>query len=546
MWIFRVNRFLKNTFRLIGIILIILKHTIKNWLYSGPLRKIVDPRGRNLTTSSERIRLMVEDLGPTFVKFGQILADRPDLATDALRNELKKLQSSARPFDDEQAISIIEEELGEPLDNLFSEFNRRHIASASIGQVYRGTLLNGEEVVIKVQRPGIKPKIKLDLILIKILAHRVAVENPELKTFNLEGFVEDFGNIMMKELDFTNEAANMLRFTYMFKDDERCYIPKVYNDLCTQKVLIMEYVEGIRPDDVYMLKKDGFDTQIIAENGVHIVLTMILKYGFFHADPHPGNIFIRGNNQFVLIDYGMCASLKPKQINALINFMMGFAKKDSHKITKALLELTETSYMKEAENLEFEIDELIKKYSYMSYDQVDISGVMNEAFRAIVRYGVRIPSSLFMLVKTLVTIQNVAEVLNARISIPSMIEPYAREKIMERFSWENIKSKIVNSAEDYLYLVEKLPKDIREIVSNFKHEGIKFTIGLGDEGRSDKKVKQHVNRLAFVFLTGLMMICSTLLMIYDGEQLAVRWFFYTSLVITVLTTLRLFIKSSFS
>jgi ubiquinone biosynthesis protein len=350
----------------------------------------------------------------------------------------------------------------------------------------------------------------------------------------------------MKELDFTNEAANMLRFTYMFKDDERCYIPRVYNDYCTQKVLIMEFVDGIRPDDVYRLKKENFDTQMIAENGVHIVLTMILKYGFFHADPHPGNIFIRDNNQFVLIDYGMCASLKPKQITALINFMMGFAKKDSHKITKALLDLTETSYMKESEDLEFEIDELIKKYSYMSYDQVDISGLMNEAFRAIVRYGVRIPSSLFMLVKTLVTIQNVAEKLNAKISIPSMIEPYAKEKIMERFSWDNIKSKIMGSAEDYLYFVEKLPRDIREIVNNFKHDGLKFTIGLGDKQESDRKIRQHINRLAFVFLTGLMMICSTLLMIYDGELLAVRIFFYTSLVITTLTTLRLFAKSSFS
>lgn len=546
MWIFRVNRFFRNTFRLISILLIIAKHSIKNWMFSGSLRKIFDPRGKNLTTRSERIRLMIEDLGPTFIKFGQIIADRPDLASEHLRNELKKLQSSARPFDDEAAISIIEEELGDPVKVVFETIDRNHIASASIGQVYRGRLVGGDEVVIKVQRPGIKPKIKLDLVLVKILAQRVVQAYPELASFNIVGFVEDFGSIMMKELDFTNEASNMMRFTDMFKNDPRCYIPKVYTHLCTQKLLIMEYIDGLRPDDIEGLKAGGYDTQEIAENGVHIILTMILKHGFFHADPHPGNIFIRGNNQFVLIDHGMCATLKPKQINGLINFLLGFSSKDSHKITKALLQLTETGYLKDQEDLEFEIDELIKKYSFMSYEQVDISGLMSEAFRATIHYGIKIPSSLFMLVKTLVTIQKVAEKLESKVSLTAMIKPYAKEKIMERFSWDSIKSKVINSAEDYLYLVERLPRDIREIVTNFKKDGLKHQITLGDDGASNKAVRQHLSRLSFAFLMGLMLVCSTLLMIYQGEKTVVKLFFYTTITITSLTALRQFVKASFS
>jgi len=546
MWIFRINRFFKNTFRLIAIVLIILKHSVKNWLYSGPLRKVIDPKGRNLTTRSERLRLMIEDLGPTFIKFGQIIADRPDLASENLRNELKKLQSSARPFDDDVAISLIEQELGDPVNEVFEVIDKKHIASASIGQVYRGTLKTGEEVVIKIQRPAIKPKIKLDLVLIKIFAQQVVKSYPELTNFNIVGFVEDFGTIMLKELDFTNEMANMLRFTDMFKDDDRCYIPKTYSQYCTQKLLVMEYIEGVRPDEIERLRAEGYDTQTIAENGIHIVLTMILKHGFFHADPHPGNIFIRGNNQFVLIDHGMCATLKPRQITALINFLMGFSSKNSHKITKALLQLTNTSYLKDQDDLEFEIEELIQKYSFMHYDQVDISGLMSEAFRAMIRYEIKIPSSLFMLVKTLVTIQKVAEKLEAKVSISSMIKPFAKEKILERFSWDNIKGKIVNAAEDYLYLIEKLPKDIKEIVNNFKTEGLKHKITIDEEGIGNKTVRQHLSRLSFVFMMGLMLICSTLLMIYKSETEVVRVYFYITITISSLTALRLYLKSAFS
>ena len=373
MWIFQLRNFIRNTFRLITIILIFLKHLIKNWFFHSWFRRIFDPKGKKLTTRPQRVRLIIEDLGPTFIKFGQILADRPDLASEQLRDELKKLQASARPFDNDLAIRIIEEELGDPIKKVFSRLDTKPLASASIGQVYRGTLLTGEEVVVKVQRPAIKQKIKLDLVLMKILANHAVKSYPELAHFNVVGFVEDFGNNMMKELDYTNEASNMKRFAEMFKDDDTCYIPQVASQYTSQKLLIMEYVTGMRPDNPQALKDAGFNTQTIAENGTHIILRMILRHGFFHADPHPGNIFIRGDNQIVLIDHGMAATLKPKQIQALINFMMGFAKKDSRKITKALLGLCDVTYFKHFEDLEFEISEVMKRYSYISYEQVDMS-----------------------------------------------------------------------------------------------------------------------------------------------------------------------------
>ena len=546
MWIFQIARFFRNFFRLIAIFFIILKHIVKNWMYNTWMRRIFDPKGKRLTSRAEQLRQTIEELGPTFVKFGQIVADRPDLASDHLREELKKLQSNARPMDDGESISLIETELGDPIEEVFLTLEKKHIASASIAQVYSGVLRTGERVAVKIQRPNIKHKIAIDLILMKVLARQVVKTYPGLTSFNLIGFVEDFGENLMKELDFNNEASNMLRFTDMFKDDPSCYIPKVFIKHCRQRLLVMEFVEGLRPDDIDGLKAAGFDPQVIAENGTHIILKMILRHGFFHADPHPGNIFIRGDNQIVLLDHGMAASLKPRQIQALINFMLGFSKNDPHRIAKSLLSLSEINFFKEMEDLEFRLGEIIKKYSYMSYEQVDISAVMTEAFRVIGRYGLTVPSNLFTLIKSLATIQKFAENLEANVSIASMIRPYATEKIKEQFSWDAVVKVVMDSAEDYLYLISKLPKDVKEVLGKMKDGVIRHEINFSEESFANKAFRMGINRLAFVFIIGLMMICSTLLMIYMGEKQIIRVFFYITLIITTFTALRLLAKTRFS
>ena len=546
MWIFRVQSNIRNTFRFLTIIWIFSKHFTKNWFYNSWFRRIFDPKGKNLTTRPQRIRMIIEDLGPTYIKFGQILADRPDLASERLREELKKLQASARPFDDNIAHNIIEQELGDPIKNVFSQLDNKHMASASIGQVYKGVLLTGEEVVVKVQRPNIREKIKLDLVLMKILAKRAIKSYPGLAHFNVVGFVEDFGDNIMKELDYTIEASNMKRFAVMFKDDETCYIHRVISQYTSPKLLIMEYVRGIRPDEPEALRQAGFSTQKVAENGTNIILKMILKHGFFHADPHPGNIFIRDDNQIVLLDHGMAATLKPRQIQALINFMMGFAKKDNRKITKAVLALCDVTYFKHFEDLEFEIGETIKRYSYLSYEQVDMSHLMTETIKTIIKYDLNVPSNLFMLIKTIATIQKFGESLEAEISLADMIKPFAIDKIKEQFTWQSIFNKLSGAAEDYIYFVDKFPRDVKEVMSSLKRGVIKHEINLREDSYTNKAMRQGINRLGFVFILGLMLICSTLLMMYKEDKPAIRIFFYTTVIVSGLTALRLFAKTKFS
>lgn len=561
MWIFRLSSNLKNFFRLLSIIRIILGHYIANWFTTSPLRVIFDPRGKNRKTRSERLRLIIEDLGPTFIKFGQIVADRPDIASEGLRLELKKLQSSARPMPDDIAIKIIENEIGASIDTIFSEFNENHIASASIAQVYLATLQTGEKVVLKVQRPNIRNKIRLDIKLLQIFARKIQDQYPEISNFNLIKFIEDFGDIMLKELDFMNELSNMMRFTNMFKDDDRVYVPKVYSKHSTSKLLIMEFIEGEAPDNLANLVTKDYDPKIIAENGMNVILTMILKHGFFHADPHSGNMFIRGNNQLVLIDFGMCASLKPKQIDGLIDFLIGFADNNPHKIVKALLKLTEVENFRDMESLEFEIKELTQKYAFYSYDDVDISGLFTDTFKLLMKYGISIPSNLYMLLKTLVTIQKVAESLQVKLDLIGMIKPYAKDKIKERFGWTNIKSKLISSAEDYLYLVETLPKDIKAIVTNFKQEGLRHNIKFGEEGNTigNTEIRRHIYRFGAIVLLGMLLICATLLKVYNvktviynskGDPIMSKVFgnfpdvfFVTMVVVSVFVVLRMMFRA---
>jgi len=242
----------------------------------------------------------------------------------------------------------------------------------------------------------------------------------------------------------------------------------------------------------------------------------------------------------------MAASLKPKQIQALINFMLGFSRNDPHKIAKSLLSLSEINYFHDLEDLEFRLGEIIKKFSYMSYEQVDISAIMTEAFKVIGRYGLKVPSNLFTLIKSLATIQKFAEHLEAEVSIANMIRPYATEKIKERFNWDTLVQTVLDSAEDYLYIVSKLPKDIREVVGKMKDGIIKHEINFREDSFTNKAFRMNINRLAFVFIVGLMMICSTLLMIFMKDQQYIKLFFYITLTITTITALRLLAKTKFS
>lgn len=478
-----------------------------------------------------RIRSLIEDLGPTFIKFGQILADRPDLVSDKLRRELKKLQTSARPFDDEEALALIEEELGAPIHVYFSEFDHTCIASASIGQVYTGVLHNGEKVVVKIQRPGIYSKIKIDLILMKILAGRLIKRYPELASMNLIGFVDEFSGTLMKELNYQNEASNILRFTQLFREDPTFVAPKVYTDISTKRLLIMERIIGITPDEIERMKEEGYDLNMIAENGCKIMLSMILRHGVFHADPHPGNIFILPGNRICFIDYGMVAVLRPAHIQFIADFTLGFAMKNPNKIADALLTLSDKKFFEFEDDLRFEVKEVINKYSYLPLNKTDISAVMLDCVTLIVKHQLHIPSSIYMLLKAIATIQKFAMRLEPEFSMTEILVPYAKDVMRMKFSPKRFLSALVDTISDYTTLVREFPRDVSEIMFKLKQGKLIHEVSLREDKQLRKTLRVIGVNVGLGITTGLVMISSLVLYFSGRDPVVARYGFVAGLVL---------------
>lgn len=475
----------------------------RTWL-GRRIRKRRIKQAKPVYTTEERLRLTIEDLGPTYIKFGQILADRPDVVSERFRNELKKLQSRALPFDDHLAISLIEDELSAPIDKVFATFDRRCMASASIGQVYGATLLDGTSVVVKIRRPKIDQKIKLDLYLMRFLAAKLAKTYPEMAAINIVGVVDEFGESILHELDYYNEASNILRFEQMFENEPTVYIPKVFMEYTTRRLLVMERITGITPDDPTVLKANGLDTQQIALNGANALLTMILRHGFFHADPHPGNIFIMPDNVVAFIDFGMVGVLTPRDMDFLANISLGFVRRDPTAVADALIALCNVRFFKQRDELIFSLQQTTAQYSHIPIDKLDYAKMIQECINLITKYSLQIPSGIFMLVKSLATIQKVAEKLDPDIPFTPLITPYAKEVIMNRFAPRKLAGELYQTLKNYANLALSLPNDVSEILYKVKQGEIKHNIHFDNSETLQRAVRNVGFRMAYsIILVGL-------------------------------------------
>lgn len=500
-------------------------------------------REKIIKSQPERLRTVIEELGPTFVKFGQIMADRPDLVSEKLREELKKLQATAEPFDHGRAVVLIEEELGAPLDKFFTSFNKECIGSASIGQVYKGVLKNGNEVVVKIQRPDIEPKIRLDLQILKYFAGQLIKEYPGFAVVDIVGVIDEFGETLLKELNYLNEAGNAQRFSEMFKDNEFCHIPLVYMDMCTDRLLVMEYTHGIAPDDKDALLAAGLDPKIIAHNGTIILLEMIFKYGFFHADPHPGNMFIQENNRIALIDFGMAGSLKPAHMHFLAGFTLGLATNNAGTVTDSLLLLCDKKFFSDKNNLEYSVSDMMKRYM-VDFENIHFSQLLNESVKIIQKYELKIPTSIFLLAKALATVEKFGYNLDPDISLPEIIRPYAKEMIKESYSPGHIAGEIFDTVKDYVSLIRDFPSEINEILYNLKKGKIAVDINLVKQDGMLKSARHFGSTLVIFLIIAVMFTISTILMVNGHDTGAVNFMFGTSIFFSVLLLFRLFFKTS--
>ncbi|MFN8299705.1 MAG: AarF/UbiB family protein [Chitinophagales bacterium] len=547
--IFRIRLYFLSIVRGFDILGILLKYFIVEWMSERRffMRFIPKQYKRDglVQSDPERLRTVIEELGPTFVKFGQILADRPDIISDKLRQELKKLQTRVEVFDHDTAIREIEEELGGPISEVFDGWEPRCIGSASIGQVYKTRLKSGEVVVVKIQRPHIEPKIRLDLQILRYLAAELAKEYPGFNAVDMVGVVDEFGDTLLSELNYLNEAAHAARFGQMFRNSTICKIPKVHMNLTTNKLLVMEYVEGIAPDNLYGLLAAGIDPKEIAHNGATVLLDMIFKYGFFHADPHAGNLFILPDKRIAFIDFGMVGVLKPSHMQFLAGFTLGLATKNATLISDALLTLCGKKFFAEKEDLEFSVEAMLLRHGAFKYDNMNFSMILNESVNIILKYELRLPANFYLLLKALATLEKFGHNLDRQIVLADIIKPYAIDLVKQKFSPREIASDIYEVLKDYVHLMRDFPGEVNEILYKLKQGKVIMDINLQQPEVLTGSVKQLGRMIGIAFIICALLVSSIVLMINDKHPGLAGFMFGIAIFFSLWMLMRLFIKVRF-
>jgi len=461
----------------------------------------------------ERLRLSFEELGPTFIKLGQIMSTRPDLLPREIIHEMEKLQDAVAPFSISDVKQVIEFELGDKLENIFREFKEEPIAAASIGQVHRAKLLSGKDVVVKVQRPNIEKNIELDLGILKDLADFIDNRTKLGKLYSFSKMAEEFETTITNELDFRLEGENAETFKVNFKDEANVIVPDISWIHTTSRVLTMDEIKGTSLKNFEALDQLGLDKKIIARNLANSVLYQILRDGFFHGDPHPGNIMVLENNKIAFLDFGMIGQLSPHRKNQFLKMLMGITLKDSKLIIQAIAELDAISNSINMRKLEKDIDRLRDQVLSVPLSEIKIGEVFNEIFDLAFTYNMMIPGEFTMLAKSLITLEGLVEKLDPDLNILEIAEPIAGKLIFTLISPEKIGREILSGAMDYGNLVRKFPSVFLNFLGKIEHDDFTIQIKVKEAERYAQKIDRSFSRLSIsiVFLSLSIVIAGTII-----------------------------------
>ncbi len=458
----------------------------------------------------ERIRMAAEELGPTFVKLAQVLSNRPDIIPDGLVKEFEKLQDRVPPFEGETARSIVELEIGRPLEEVFKWFNDVPLASASIGQVHRACLIDGTEVVVKVQRPEVQAIVERDLQLLQEIVKRADRYLRKQGVLNAQDIVNVFERSMSKELDYSNEARNIQKFREFYKDRKDFYIPRVYRKYSTDKVLLIEFVSGCKFTDKKQLREWGLDIKKTVETGLNIYLAQIFEYGYFHADPHPGNVLVRQDGTICLIDFGMVGQLSKRDKVAFANVFVAMAKEDARKMALSMKKLAISDNVKDMRALETDLQGLIDDYATLDVSEASIAELTTQLQKVMLRYEMVVPASIFLIFRALAILEGIGKIMYPQLKTYDYIKPYGRKIVEEQLSPENIWSEIQYRGEQISSFLSGIPVDLKEIMQQTRSGKIHFEVELQGYGYLLKKLDSITNRLVITFIICALIIGSSI------------------------------------
>ena len=452
-----------------------------------PVRSVKDrvsgaPKAHPELSDPERLRLMLEELGPTYIKFGQILSTRYDILPKEYIKELEKLQDTVPPFSHDEACRIVAEEFGMPIDEIFETFSCEPFASASLGQVHLATLPGGERVIVKVQRPGIREVIDSDLRILRDLAHFADQHISEARALNPVGVISEFERIIRAELDYTLEAQNADELRANFSDDPTVKIPKVYWDYTRWQVLTMEFIDGIKVSDLEAIEQADLDHTTIARNFATSFLKQIFLHGTFHGDPHPGNVLVMEGNVVAFIDFGIIGHLDQVIRADLVDFFIALSENDADSVIDVLAHIGIIDYNEiDLPQFRFEISNMITKYYGMSLRYVNTGVMMREMISMILRYHGNVPSNLLLLSKALMIEEEVCSQLDPDYNLQDLAKPFIHNLVMERMHPKRIVREWLRMIPGFGRLVRGLPHRIDQILLRaekgtlrleFEHHGL--------------------------------------------------------------------------
>ena len=414
-------------------------------------------------SNPEHVRLALEQLGPTFVKLGQILSTRPDLLPEPYRQELAKLQDSAAPVPGATIADVIRCELGAAPSEIFASFESQPLASASLGQAHAATLSDGTDVVVKVRRPNVVEQIEQDLEIIRNLAARASHHWEAAADYDLPGIADEFARTLRAELDYLQEGRNAERFAANFAADEGIHIPRVYWETTTSRTLTLERITGIKVSDLPGLDAAGIDRPALATRAARTVAKMSFEDGFFHADPHPRNLFIESGGRIGLIDFGMVGEINPQRREELGTLLIALARQDPRHYASALADLAAARGTVDIEALSTDLAPVMKLTAGKALSEIPVGALISELVAIIRRHHLQLPSELALLLKMLVMIEGMGVQLDPQFQLAQVIEPYARHLVANRYSPVAVARRLTQAGVDVLDVAAQLPGQLRRL-----------------------------------------------------------------------------------
>lgn len=507
----RLPQYFRNLHRLSEIVTVLVKHG-----FGDVVNRIRLPRylkGRFFRRPSEsgleekktidlsvRLRMVFEELGPTFIKFGQIIATRPDVFPDPVIREFRNLHDRVPAFPFEKVKEIVETELGLDLNDVFLSFEESPLAAASLAQVHRARLRSGENVVVKVQRPNLQRIVETDIDIIKGIATLVEEHIPESRSFNLLTLVEEFARALKKECDFNREAQNILKFAENFQDEERLIVPRIHRGLSTKRMIVEEFVDGTRADDIEETGASVADRIEIVKVIERVVLKSVFEFRLFHADPHPGNILITPSGKVAFVDFGKMGRISRARARKILGFLLAITSSDVDGVCRFLQENQASNIVFDDVILRSQIFEMLEYYNSQTLEDLDLSQLIADVFEVIRRHGIKPPPDILSIGRTLTTLQHIGKILDPAYNPTASARPYLQGRHMKELGdleWHM--KRLLDVMDLYRQLLADLPLHLHEILRKLASDDLT----IRTTSTEFEAVRDHQNTLANRILMGL-------------------------------------------